>query len=242
MKLVFRLHTTLPAAAELLNRRIRPMHLKYSANSVRLSCLGVALRLVATAAFCVATHVHGAGVSIQVLDANGQPTADAVVYAEAAGGQALPKVPRTSQIEQRARKFAPIVTVVQSGSEISFPNNDAVRHHVYSFSAPKQFELKLYSGVPGSPVLFEKLGTVVVGCNIHDQMVAYIHVVNTPYFGRTDVNGNALIENLPIGKYNLKLWHYKMPAAALPLEQSLVMTGTDASFAFRLAIKPATSN
>jgi len=74
--------------------------------------------------------------------------------------------------------------VVQAGTPILFPNHDKVRHHVYSFSPAKTFELKLYSGVPGTPVLFDKPGLVVLGCNIHDQMVAYVQVVNTPYFAK----------------------------------------------------------
>ena len=181
-------------------------------------------------------------VTVQVSDAAGQPVADAVVYAEAAGGQILPKSNRAAEIEQKARKFAPLITVVQAGSEISFPNNDTVRHHVYSFSAAKIFELKLYSGTPGSPIVFDKPGTVVVGCNIHDQMVAYIQVVNTPYFARTDASGKAKIDAVAAGKYTLKYWHYKTPAPTQTQEQPLIVTAADASVAFKLNPKPAGTN
>ena len=181
-------------------------------------------------------------VTVQVNDAAGQPVADAVVYAEAAGGQVLPKSSRSAEIEQKARKFAPLVTVVQAGSEISFPNNDTVRHHVYSFSAAKIFELKLYSGTPGSPIVFDKPGTVVVGCNIHDQMVAYIQVVNTPYFARTDASGKARIDAVAAGKYSLKYWHYKTPAPNQIQEQPLIVTAADAAVAFKLNSKPAGVN
>ena len=181
-------------------------------------------------------------VTVQVNDAAGQPVADAVVYAEAAGGQALPKSAHSAEIEQKARKFAPLVTAVQAGSEISFPNNDTVRHHVYSFSAAKIFELKLYSGTPGSPIVFDKPGTVIVGCNIHDQMVAYIQVVNTPYFARTDASGKARIDAVAAGKYTLKYWHYKTPAPNQIQEQPLLVTAADAAVTFRLNPKPAGAN
>ena len=177
-----------------------------------------------------------------VTDAAGLPVPDAVVYAEPSGGQVLPKAARQVEIEQKARKFAPLVTVVQVGTEISFPNNDTVRHHVYSFSASKAFELKLYSGVPGSPILFDKPGTVVVGCNIHDQMLAYIHVVGTPYFARTDALGRAHLDGVAAGQYGLKLWHYKMTAPAQIQEQALLMTTTDANVALKLLPKPAAPN
>ena len=185
---------------------------------------------------------HAAGVTVTVTDAAGLPVPDAVVYAEPTGGQALPKVARPAEIEQKGRRFAPLVTVIQAGTDVSFPNNDTVRHHVYSFSTPKVFELKLYSGTPGSPIMFDKPGTVVVGCNIHDQMVAYIHVVGTPYFARTDAAGRAHLDGVVAGKYGLKLWHYKMTAPAQIQEQALLMTTADTSVALKLLSKPVASN
>ena len=135
----------------------------------------------------------------------------------------------------------PVMTVVQTGTEISFPNNDTVRHHVYSFSAAKPFELKLYSGTPGTPILFDKPGTVVIGCNIHDQMVAYIQVVSTPHFGKTDQAGKVSIADLPPGKYRLKAWHYRLPAAATPVETEITVAKTDLSADMVLGISAAGS-
>jgi hypothetical protein len=99
------------------------------------------------------------------------------------------------------------VSVVQTGASVSFPNRDKVKHHVYSFSPAKTFELKLYSGVPSTPVVFDKAGTVVLGCNIHDQMLAFIRVVDTPYFALSDSSGKATI-NVPNGAHTLYVWHY----------------------------------
>jgi plastocyanin len=155
-----------------------------------------------------------ASVSVQVVDASGQPVADAAVYAEPASGPALSKPQKIVEIEQKGRKFLPPVTIIQTGTSISFPNNDTVRHHVYSFSPAKVFDLKLYSGQPENPVNFDKPGTVVIGCNIHDQMVAYIHVVSTPYFAKTDASGNAKIDSITAGNYRLKAWHFGMPPSA----------------------------
>ena len=84
------------------------------------------------------------------------------------------------QIAQAKRQFSPRVTVVTVGTPVTFPNFDTVRHHVYSFSPVKTFELKLYAGVPNAPVVFDKPGIAVLGCNIHDQMAAWVVVVDTP--------------------------------------------------------------
>lgn len=178
-----------------------------------------------------------ASLAIQVSDGSGQPSADAVVYAEPVAGTP-PKALRAVQIEQKGRKFLPLVTVIQTGTEITFPNNDTVRHHVYSFSPSKVFDIKLYSGIPVSPVLFDKPGTVVLGCNIHDQMLAYIHVVGTPYFAKTDAAGKARLDGLPPGKYVLKAWHYNLAAGTPVAEQALTLSAADASASFKLNLKP----
>ncbi|HEV7855425.1 MAG TPA: methylamine utilization protein, partial [Herminiimonas sp.] len=86
---------------------------------------------------------------------------------------------------------------------------------------PKVFELKLYAGIPSAPVLFDKPGTVVLGCNIHDQMLAYIHIVPTPFFGKTDGTGKVRLEGLPTGVYRLKAWHFNLPTGAVIPEQAL---------------------
>ncbi|WP_426112552.1 methylamine utilization protein [Massilia sp. PWRC2] len=182
---------------------------------------------------------QASSLAIVVQDGAGKPLADTVVYAEQ-DGLVLPKGPKGATIEQRGLKFLPLVTVVQSGAAISFPNNDKVRHHIYSFSPAKKFDQKLYSGVAASSQLFDKAGTVVLGCNIHDRMIAYVKVVDTPYFARTDSDGVAHIE-LPAGKYKLSAWHFNQLASAGADQQVTVKGGDGATAAsFKLALKAAT--
>ena len=180
----------------------------------------------------------GATLSVQVTDAAGKPLQDAAVYAEPLAPTAGTRM-KPAEIEQKSRKFRPVMTVVQTGTEISFPNNDTMRHHVYSFSPAKPFELKLYSGTPGTPVLFDKPGTVVIGCNIHDQMVAYIQVVNTPHFGKSDQDGRVRIADLGPGKYKLKAWHYQLPTNATPLETDITIAKSDATADLILGVNSA---
>ena len=188
----------------------------------------------------ISSHAGAATLNVKVSDVTGKAVADAVVYAEPFAGQTMPKVLKPAEIAQQDQQFLPLVTVVQTGSQISFPNHDKVRHQVYSFSPAKTFELKLYAKGTAPPVLFDKAGTVVLGCNIHDQMIAYVQVVNTPYFGKTDAAGVVHLENLPAGKYVLKTWYYTMPATTPPLEQSLTQQGADTDIAIKLPTKVAT--
>jgi plastocyanin len=186
----------------------------------------------------LSAHASGSGIVVQVSDAAGQPLSDVVLYAEAEGGVAASRNPKPATIEQRGLKFLPLVSVIQTGSQVSFPNNDKVRHHIYSFSPAKKFDQKLYSGVAASPQVFDKAGTVVLGCNIHDRMIAYVKVLDTPYFAKSDAEGIARIELPSAGKYALKAWHFNMAASA-GAEQAITVKAGDAPTAasFRLAMK-----
>jgi plastocyanin len=157
---------------------------------------------------------------IKVQDSSGKPLPDAVVFLESPAAKAAAKPTTGVEIEQVARQFQPAVSVVATGSSVTFPNHDTVRHHVYSFSPTKTFELKLYSGVPANPVLFDRSGVAILGCNIHDNMVAWVLVVDTPYFGKTGADGTLTLNNVPNGSYTLRTWHNSLPVGAAAAEQA----------------------
>jgi hypothetical protein len=108
---------------------------------------------------------------------------------------------------QQFQQFDPFVLPVQVGTVVEFPNRDPFRHHVYSFSPAKPFELKLYGGNQTETVTFDKPGVVALGCNIHDNMLAYIDVVPTPYFVKTGEDGSGEIPDMPTGSYTIAVWH-----------------------------------
>jgi plastocyanin len=156
-----------------------------------------------------------ASVTVNAKDPLGNPLPDLVVWAAPRDGSAPPRT-RPAMVEQRNKTFIPLVSVVQAGTMVAFPNRDDVRHHVYSFSAAKRFEIKLYAGTPVDPIVFDKAGEVVLGCNIHDHMIAYIYVVDSPWFGKTDKDGAARIEGLPAGEFEVNAWHYAQDARPVP--------------------------
>lgn len=145
---------------------------------------------------------------LQILNAAGQPLSNAAVSVIVKGAPAT-TTGKTVDMGQRNKKFVPPLIVIQTGTAVNFPNFDTVRHHVYSFSPTKQFEIKLYSGRPAAPVVFDKPGTATLGCNIHDSMVGYIHVVDTPYFGITNEQGTVELD-LPAGDHRVRIWHPSM--------------------------------
>lgn len=166
--------------------------------------------------------------SIDVRDADGRPVVDAVVYAEPAEG-AVPAVKPhlRALVDQVDKEFVPRVSIAQAGTEIFFPNSDNIRHSIYSFSPAKTFTTKLYSGREAPPVTFDKTGIVVLGCNIHDAMVAWVVIVDTPWFAKSGTDGTSMLEDLPPGKYRVTA---VAPATSLkPLTTELTLDATGAA-------------
>lgn len=155
---------------------------------------------------------------IQVQSDGGQPLAGAAVSVFVKGARTLATPGAVVDMAQRDKSFVPRLRVIQTGSAVNFPNFDTVRHHVYSFSATKTFEIKLYAGTPAEPVFFDRPGTATLGCNIHDRMLGYIHVVDTPYFGVSDPNGNTSID-IPPGEHRVRVWLPAMGENSPGIEQ-----------------------
>ena len=197
------------------------------------------------AAIGAAAPAAAATLEVSVLDERGRPIENVAIYATAppgvgehgATGAALAAAAdeRTAVMDQQNLQFAPHVLVVQSGTEVAFPNSDSVSHHVYSFSEAKTFELPLYKGEVYAPVVFDRPGIVVVGCNIHDGMLGYVVVVDTPHFALTNAAGVAHVEGLPAGEYTIAAWTPRVRPAGLPPGMRVVVAGTDAAAEIRIA-------
>jgi plastocyanin len=189
-------------------------------------------RTLAAAALLAAAGTgcaQAAQLTLQLKSAADAAVEDVVVYLLPVRPAAALPPPEAARIDQVDKTFVPLISVVQTGTRVSFPNRDNIRHHVYSFSAPKRFEIKLYADTPSMPILFDKAGYVVMGCNIHDHMIAHLLVVDTRWFAITDARGAARIVDVPAGDYTLVVWHYMRPdkqALTMPLNLKADMTQT----------------
>jgi len=172
-----------------------------------------------------ALDASGAGFEARVHSPAGAPVEDVAVVLEPVSGR-VPQPKAQARIEQRDREFVPYLSIVQKGAAVHFPNRDKLKHHVYSFSPAKTFEIKLYAGQPAQPVVFDKAGEVALGCNIHDWMEAHVLVVDSPWFGKTGADGIARIARVPAGSYRLRVWHPRQKAAAAT--QDVVIGATPA--------------
>lgn len=168
----------------------------------------------------VSPVLFAATFELTVVNSEGQPLKNAVI---SWSSLSPPEVPtEVAVMDQRDKAFEPHVLVVQQGSLVSFPNSDNIRHHVYSFSRPKKFEIKLYSGEPSNPVLFDNPGVVVLGCNIHDSMLGYIYVAPSSNYAISNERGRLQLEfdQEPSEDMQFQLWHPQLNRHNQPVNLS----------------------
>lgn len=184
-----------------------------------------------------AASVHAAPLEVEVVDAKGVPLEGAVVWVESAAARAAVRPEANAEIAQEKRQFLPKVAVVSVGTSVAFPNRDTVRHHVYSVSPAKPFDRKLYAGREASPVLFDRPGVAVLGCNIHDEMIGWVVVVESPWYGRSAATGQLRLD-VPPGAHRLLAWHPDLPVGAPATEQAVAVGAGTTTARLRVAVEP----
>jgi plastocyanin len=195
--------------------------------------------LVALAIAGAATPLAAAVVSVRVIDTSGHPVRDAVVTLYPTGPAARPaRAGGHYVVAQQNLQFRPFLTVVPVGADVTFPNLDPTKHHVYSFSAAKKFELKLFAKDQSRTVHFDKAGVVALGCNIHDQMSAFIFVTDTAWTARTNAQGVAAFADAPNVSARVAVWHPYLRAPGGQVEEQLAASQRSASFQVRLRPPP----
>lgn len=175
-----------------------------------------------------------ANLEVSVKNSKGELVQDAVVYARVVG-QSDPITNGEAIVDQVDKEFIPYVMPIKVGTAVKFPNHDNIRHHVYSFSSAKTFEIPLYLGTPREPVVFDQPGVVVLGCNIHDWMASYVFVSDSPYFALTGESGKAMVDSVPAGEYDVTVWHPRLRGEADSLNQRItVESGGTVALAFEI--------
>ena len=218
------------------------MHCQFSASSI----LRFWMVPVATAiGLGVSAGTWAATIEVTVRDAAGAPVEDAVISLVRAGGPGAasaagtPKPAAAPLMDQRNQQYVPYVLPVRAGTTVKFPNNDNIQHNVYSFSPAKTFELKLFGRSTTPEVTFDKAGVAVLGCNIHDWMLGFVVVLDTPYFGKSARNGSVTLRDLPAGEYTVNVWQPNMQDDDKPAQKITLGADENGKAAFSVkALKP----
>ena len=194
-----------------------------------LACAAAKFAVAALAFLAVAPRAAIAGrLELHMVSVDGKGIAGTVAVLRSINPQRPSAAPLRGVMDQMNRAFVPHVLVVPVGSSVTFPNSDTVSHQVYSFSPARKFQFPLYRGSPNPPVNFDQVGVVTIGCNIHDQMRAYVFVVNGQYFGRTDADGTWSVGDVEPGEYQIQVWH-PLAREMRPIIEQQVRVAPDAS-------------
>jgi plastocyanin len=176
---------------------------------------------------------------VRVADNHGRPIADAVVTLLAQGATPGPSprhAPQVRVIDQKDLMFMPYIQVFRPGDAVVFRNSDRTRHHVYSFSPAKAFEFVLAPGQSSPPLTLGTAGVVAVGCNIHDQMAAYLYVTPSPWIARSGSDGQAVFAGLPSGTYAVDTWHPRLRPGRGTATRATVVVNDNAPAALTVAL------
>ena len=184
-----------------------------------------------------AATLDAATIDVKVTSPTGAAVPDAVVYALPVA-KAVLVGHKVATMDQKNRVFVPHILPIQTGTWVEFPNSDDIRHQVYSVSPVKKFQLPLYKGKPAFPIQFNAAGVVVLGCNIHDWMIGYVYVSESPYFAKTGANGKARITNLPPRAYIVRVWHPQAETQEEATRKTIDAAARTVEVEWMLKVKP----
>jgi hypothetical protein len=126
--------------------------------------------------------------------------------ASVAGAKGAPTA-KKAVLDQKGCKFVPHVMAMTPG-EVEIKNSDDILHNIHTYSTanpPINKAQPKFKKVMTEK--FEKPEVIKVTCDVHSWMLGWIAVMPHPYFGITDANGVAKIENVPAGKQTIEVWH-----------------------------------
>jgi len=210
------------------------LHPMWKYRYLRIAACGI------VAWFCaLAPSASWSAVECTVLDSSKKPVSNAVITLKTAGVK--PPVPAHFSVQQKGTQFEKEIVIVPVGSTVNFPNKDQVRHHIYSHSVAKKFEIPLAETYSAPPITFEKSGFVAIGCNIHDWMITHIAVVDTPYYAQTGLDGSAVLDRIPDGTYTVSVWHPASRDNPDSLKKEIRVEAGRATISYNLNLRPMKS-
>jgi plastocyanin len=209
---------------------------------MRINVSGSATTLLTLLLLAHLSAGHAATVTTTVTDELGRLLPDAVVMISPEPGVPAPPIVgsriASATIDQKDETFIPFVVVIRTGGTVTFRNSDQVRHHIYSFAPIRQFEMVEAPGEISAPIRFDQPGSAAIGCNIHDNMTAYIHVTYAPWAAVTDAQGKAMIADLPAGHFVASVWHPRLKPRAEPPSVPLTLVNDNSTIAVTIPVLP----
>jgi plastocyanin len=120
---------------------------------------------------------------------------------------------RRATLDQKKLTFIPHVLAIERGTVVDFVNNDDLLHniHLYRGSDMKtlhNFALPL-KGMKLS-YRFDVPDEVIVLCDVHSEMSAYILILPNRHFSKVEGGGDVEMKGINPGPYVVKVWREGM--------------------------------
>jgi plastocyanin len=160
------------------------------------------------------TGFHGSGKpprSAKVVTNENGTLQNVFVYVKNApkGDYAKPSEP--ALLDQVGCVYIPRVQGVMAGQVLEVKNSDPTAHNVH-FTPKKNKEINKSQPKINlvEKLVFKRAEQMVpVKCDVHPWMVAFVGVMDHPFFGTTREEGTIAIHDLPGGTYKIVTWHEK---------------------------------
>ena len=122
-----------------------------------------------------------------------------------AGARSEPSA-KPVQMDQQGCVYAPRVVIVPVGGTVEFLNSDPLLHNLHSVSTENTTFNRTQPKGRTIPVAFKKAEIVRVDCDLHTWMRAWVVVTEHLFYAVTGPTGEFALDNVPPGKYTLKIW------------------------------------
>ena len=154
-----------------------------------------------------------------VVVGEGGAVRDSVVFLkDVAAGKPWPEATSARPVlDQEKCRFEPHVQVARRG-RIDIVNSDPVLHNTHGYYG-KRTAFNVALPIQGGKVtkLLRSPGEVRIDCDAHGWMLAWIYVVDNPYFAQTGEDGAFSITDVPPGEYTLAVWQETLGLAEMPV-------------------------
>ncbi len=115
------------------------------------------------------------------------------------------------ELDQKNCEFIPYVQAIHQDQTLLIKSSDPVNHNVrYAAFSNSPFNQILAPRGQMEVKLIAERRPIVVACDIHSWMKAYVMVFDHPFFAITAPDGSFEIKGVPAGEQNLVLWQEKV--------------------------------
>ena len=155
-----------------------------------------------------------------VVVGDGGAVKDSVVFLkDVATGKPWPKMSGGERpvLDQKSCRFQPHVQVARRG-KIDIVNSDPVLHNTHGYYGKRTaFNVALPLQYGKVTKILRSPGEVRIDCDAHGWMLAWIYVVDNPYFAQTGDDGAFSIADVPAGEYTLAVWQEELGLTEMPI-------------------------